>query len=155
VPLAYLSLGSNVGDRAEHLARGVEIVAGDDPYRLSQVYETEPVGGITQDNFWNLVMEIDTVAGPRDLLVRAQRAEEARGRVREVRWGPRTLDVDVLLLGEQTSDAPEILVPHPRIFERRFVMVPLAELAPALVSAAQMARGEGKVVALGTLELLR
>jgi 7,8-dihydro-6-hydroxymethylpterin-pyrophosphokinase len=135
VPLAYLSLGSNVGDRAEHLARGVEIVAGDDPYRLSQVYETEPVGGITQDNFWNLVMEIDTVAGPRDLLVRAQRAEEARGRVRE--------------------DDPEILVPHPRIFERRFVMVPLAELAPALVSAAQMARGEGKVVALGTLELLR
>jgi 2-amino-4-hydroxy-6-hydroxymethyldihydropteridine diphosphokinase len=100
-------------------------------------------------------MEIDTVAGPRDLLVRAQRAEEARGRVREVRWGPRTLDVDVLIVGEQTSDDPEILVPHPRIFERRFVMVPLAELAPALVSAAQMARGEGKVVALGTLELLR
>lgn len=155
MPFAYLSFGSNVGDRAQHLARGVEIVARSDPYRLSQVYETEPVGGVTQDNFWNLVMELDTVAGPRELLERAQRAEVACGRVREVRWGPRTLDVDVLIVGGVTSDDPDILVPHPRLFERSFVMVPLAELAPTLVSAAQMANGEGMVVALGTLNVLR
>jgi 2-amino-4-hydroxy-6-hydroxymethyldihydropteridine diphosphokinase len=155
VPLSYLSFGSNVGDRAEHLSRGVEIVGGGDPYRLSRVYETEPVGGVVQDSFWNLVMELDAEATPRELLARAQCAEVARERVRDVRWGPRTLDVDVLFVGQVTSDDPEILVPHPRIFERNFVMVPLAELVPTLVSPAQLAAGVGRVVALGTLESLR
>lgn len=155
MPLAYLSFGSNIGDRAQHLLCGVEIVSGSDPYRLSQVYETEPVGGVVQDCFWNLVMELDTGATPRELLDRARRAETSRERTREVRWGPRTLDVDVLLVGTQASDDPEILVPHPRMYERRFVLAPLAELAPALVSAAQLTASEGGVVILGTLELLR
>ena len=151
----YLSLGSNVGDRAAHLAAGVEIVAEQDPYRLSAVYQSEPVGGVAQEDFWNLVMEVTTSASPHELLERCRRAEQARGRTREVRWGPRTLDADVLLVGEETSDDPEILVPHPRLYERSFVLVPLRELAPALVSEEQLRRGVGKVVELGTLESLR
>lgn len=152
---AYLSLGSNIGDRAEHLARGLVIVAGDDESRVSQVYETEPVGGVVQDDFWNLVVELRTDATPRELLDRCRAAESDAGRTREVRWGPRTLDADVLLVGNETSDEPEIVVPHPRMHERLFVLIPLAELAPQLVSAAQLEAGVGRVVALGTLEMLR
>jgi 2-amino-4-hydroxy-6-hydroxymethyldihydropteridine diphosphokinase len=155
VRLAYLSFGSNVGDRGEHLALGVASVARDEPYRLSLVYETEPVGGVDQDDFWNLVMELTTDAVPRELLERAQRAEAQRGRTRELRWGPRTLDVDVLLVGSERSTDPQILVPHPRLYERSFVLVPLHELAPALVSQAQLDAGVGKVTPLGTLESLR
>jgi 2-amino-4-hydroxy-6-hydroxymethyldihydropteridine diphosphokinase len=155
VRFAYLSLGSNVGDRRAHLLDAIPLVAGGDIYRLSQVYETEPVGGVAQDDFWNMVIELDTDASPRALLSRARLAEAAAQRTREVRWGPRTLDVDVLLVGEETSDDPEILVPHPRLFERAFVLVPLHELAPALVSGAQLAAGAGRVVELGTLESLR
>ncbi len=152
---AYLSLGSNVGDRAAHLAAGVDLVAAGDPVRVSRVYETEPVGGVAQDDFWNLVIEIETNATPRELLERARRAEAARGRTRDVHWGPRTLDVDVLLVGDVVSDDPEITVPHPRMFERLFVLVPLAELAPELVGEDQLARGVGRVAPLGTLESLR
>lgn len=152
---AYLSLGSNLGDRAEHLAAGLAVVVEGDAYRASAVYETEPVGGVIQDPYWNMVIELETDASPRDLLERAHRAESARGRVRDVRWGPRTLDVDVLLVGEELSDDPEILVPHPRMYERSFVLVPLHELAPDLVTAAQLEAGVGAVARLGTLESLR
>ncbi len=151
---AYLSLGSNVGNRAAHLAAGVDLVAAGEPVRVSRVYETEPVGGVAQDDFWNLVIELETDATPRALLERARRAEAARGRVRDVRWGPRTLDVDVLLVGDLVSDDPEITVPHPRMYERLFVLVPLGELAPELVTADLIARGVGRVAALGTLESL-
>jgi len=136
------------------LTRGVAIVVGADPYRLSRVYETEPVGGVEQDDFWNLVVELDTDATPRELLARAQAAELAQGRTRATRWGPRTLDVDVLIVGELTSDDPEILVPHPRMFERRFVLEPLAELAPDLVDPAILAAATGAVRPLGTLRAL-
>lgn len=152
---AYLSLGSNVGDRAAHLAAGVAIVADGDACRVSRVYETEPVGGVVQDDFWNLVVELETRASPRELLERARAAEAARERSREVHWGPRTLDVDVLLVGDLRSDDPEILVPHPRMFERLFVLVPLGELAAELVPAAALAGGVGRVRVLGTLESLR
>jgi 2-amino-4-hydroxy-6-hydroxymethyldihydropteridine diphosphokinase len=155
VRLAYLSLGSNIGDRGEHLAAGVDLVVAHDEHRVSDVYETEPVGGVAQDAFWNLVLELATEATPRELLERARRAESSRGRVRDVHWGPRTLDVDLLLVGEERSDDPEILVPHPRMFERSFVLVPLHELAPALVSKAQLDAGVGALTRLGTLESLR
>ncbi len=117
---------------------------GADQYRLSLVYQSEPVGGVAQDDFWNLVLELATDASPRELLERAVRAERERGRTRERRWGPRTLDVDVLLVGDETSSDPEILVPHPRMYERSFVLVPLHELAPALVSQAQLDAGVGE-----------
>jgi 2-amino-4-hydroxy-6-hydroxymethyldihydropteridine diphosphokinase len=155
VTRAFLSLGTNLGDRAGHLRAGLALVVANDPYRVSRVYETEPVGGVVQDDFWNLVVEVTTSATPRELLERAREAEAARGRTREVRWGPRTLDVDVLIVGDEVSDDPEITVPHPRLWERAFVLAPLRELAPDLVSSEALARAEGRVVALGTLESLR
>ncbi len=152
---AYLSLGTNLGDRVANLVGALPVVAEGDAYRLSSVYETEPVGGVAQDDFWNLVVELTTDASPRELLERARRAETAAGRTREVRWGPRTLDVDVLLVGDETSEDPEILVPHPRLFERAFVLVPLRELAPELVNDDQVALAVGAVREMGTLESLR
>lgn len=152
---AYLSLGSNVGDRRAHLEGAIGTVTAGDPYRLSSVYETEPVGDVPQDDYWNLVVELETEATPRELLERVRRAESAAGRTRGVRFGPRTLDVDVLLVGDETSDDPEILVPHPRLYERNFVLVPLRELAPELVENAQRERAVGSVKELGTLESLR
>lgn len=152
---AYLSLGSNIGDRGEHLAAALDIVSDTDSFRTSSVYETEPVGGVAQDPYWNMVVELLTDATPRELLERARRAETARERVRDVHWGPRTLDVDILLVGDERSDDPEILVPHPRMYERSFVLVPLHELAPELVTRAQLDAGVGVVTKLGTLESLR
>ncbi len=151
---AYLSLGSNVGDRAAQLTSAIPTVVNGDRYRLSAVYETEPVGGVAQENFWNMVVEIETDASARELLERARTAEAAAKRTRDVRWGPRTLDVDVLLVGEETSDDPEILLPHPRLYGRAFVLVPLRELAPTLVSEEQVRASAGRVVELGTLESL-
>lgn len=152
---AYISLGSNLGDRAGYLARAVTLVAAGDEYRVSRVYETEPVGGVTQDDFWNVVVELHTAATARELLERCRSAEAACARTREVRWGPRTLDADVLLVGDETSDDPELVVPHPRMYERAFVLVPLAELAPELVGERQMQAATGRVVALDTLDMLR
>ena len=151
----FISLGSNVGDRGEHLAQGLAIVVAHDEYRVSQVYETEPVGGPAQADYWNLVVELHSNASARELLARCRAAEAARGRVRDVRFGPRTLDADVLLVGDETSVDPEILVPHPRLYERAFVLVPLSELAPELVGEDQVRSAAGRVVALGTLESLR
>ncbi len=151
---AYLSLGSNVGDRAEHLREGVRLMTQGVTHRVSRVYETEPVGGVTQDDFWNLVVELDTTGTATQLLARAQGAEVARGRVRDVRWGPRTLDVDVLYVEGVTSDDPVLTLPHPRLYERAFVLAPLRELAPDLVSEEQLAAGAGRVRVLGTLESL-
>ena len=152
---AYLSLGTNLGDRAHHLRDGVALLVGSDPHRVSHVYVTEPVGGVAQDDFWNLVVELETNDSPRALLERARAVETAHHRVRETRWGPRTLDVDVLLVGELVSEDPEILVPHPRMYERRFVLVPLRELNADLVSDEQLAAASGAVVPLGTLDSLR
>lgn len=151
MPRSYLSLGSNLGDRGEHLREGLRLVVGTDPYRVSSVYETEPVGGVVQDDFWNIVVELDCNDSPRELLERCRRAETARERTRELRWGPRTLDVDVLLIEGVTSTDPEIEVPHPRMYERSFVLVPLAELAPALVLEEQLLAARGEVRSLGTL----
>jgi 2-amino-4-hydroxy-6-hydroxymethyldihydropteridine diphosphokinase len=155
VRVAYLSLGTNIGDRGAHLEGAIATLAEGEPYRLSHVYETEPVGGVPQDNFWNLVMEISTEASGDELLARAHRAEENAGRTREVRWGPRTLDVDVLLVGDDVSDDPTLTLPHPRLFERAFVLRPLRELAPQLVTEEQLANAAGHVEELGTLSSLR
>jgi 2-amino-4-hydroxy-6-hydroxymethyldihydropteridine diphosphokinase len=155
VRVAYLSLGTNVGDRKAHLEGAIATLAEDEPYRLSRVYETEPVGGVPQDNFWNMVMEITTEASGEELLERARRAEKTAGRTREVRWGPRTLDVDVLFVGDEVRDDPELTLPHPRLFERAFVLRPLKELAPQLVDEEQLASAVGDVVELGTLQSLR
>jgi 2-amino-4-hydroxy-6-hydroxymethyldihydropteridine diphosphokinase len=108
---------------------------------VSPVYETDPVGGPAgQGPYLNLVVELSTARSPRELLELARRLEAAAGRVRAERWGPRTLDVDVLLVGELVVDEADLVVPHPRLGERAFVLVPLADLAPDL--AAELAKGE-------------
>ncbi len=153
--VAYLSLGTNIGDRGANLEGALPTLSAGDPYRLSNVYETEPIGGVVQDNFWNMVMEITTEASAEELLARAHEAEENAHRTREVRWGPRTLDVDILLVGDEVRGDPELTVPHPRMYERAFVLRPLRELAPDLVSPEQFFGAVGHVVKLGTLSSLR
>lgn len=153
--LAYLSLGSNLGDRAHWLSLGVEVVSGTDEHRTSAVYETEPVGGPAQGPYLNCVVELETTATPHALLERCQLAEAAAGRVREVRFGARTLDADVLLVGRLVVHDTDLEVPHPRMYERRFVLEPLAELAPQLVDADVLARAVGDVVHVGTLASFR
>ena len=127
---AFLALGSNIGDRRTNLRTAVaaipELVA------VSPVYETDPVGGPEQDSFYNIVIELDTERSPQELLALCQELERAAGRVRVVHWGPRTLDVDVLLVGDLVVDDDNLAVPHPRMAERNFVMVPLLDLAPEL-----------------------
>jgi 2-amino-4-hydroxy-6-hydroxymethyldihydropteridine diphosphokinase len=132
---AYLGLGSNLGDRAARLQAAVDGLAAADGVTVvavSPVYETDPVGGPEQPEYLNAVVAVDTDSTPRELLALAQRLEGAAGRVRDERWGPRTLDVDVLLVGDEEVDEPDLTVPHPRMYERAFVMVPLAELDPML-----------------------
>ncbi|MHB1927902.1 MAG: 2-amino-4-hydroxy-6-hydroxymethyldihydropteridine diphosphokinase [Acidimicrobiales bacterium] len=132
---AFLALGSNLGDRRANLRAAVSGLP--DVVGVSPVYETDPVGGPDgQGPFLNAVVELRTARTPPQLLAAARRAEDAAGRLRLERWGPRTLDVDVLLVGDEVvDDPPELVVPHPRLWERSFVLVPLHDLAPDLVEA--------------------
>lgn len=130
---AYLGIGSNLGDRLAHLQGAVDELGGVEGLRVvavSPVYETVPVGGPPQPGFLNAVVAVDTDLTARALLELAHRIEAAAERVRTVRWGPRTLDVDVLLVGDERINEPDLEVPHPRMTERAFVVVPLADLAP-------------------------
>jgi len=130
----YLSLGSNVGERAAHVARAVEALgaAGVRVLRRSSLYATEPVDLRTQSWFLNCVVEAETELMPRQLLRVVQGIERALGRRRLVRRGPRTIDIDILFYGGDIIRARDLVIPHPRIAERRFVLVPLRELAPSL-----------------------
>jgi 2-amino-4-hydroxy-6-hydroxymethyldihydropteridine diphosphokinase len=129
---AFVGLGSNLGDRLAYLRAGLTYLP--DVVAVSPVYETEPVGGPPgQDRYLNVVAELWSNASARQLLEAGQSAEAAADRAREVHWGPRTLDVDILLVGELIVDEPDLKVPHPRMWERGFVLVPLADLAPELV----------------------
>jgi len=136
---AFLALGSNLGDRRGYLTSALERIP--DIVAVSQLYETDPVGGPPgQGAYLNCVVELRTTRSSRELLAAAQAAE----RVRVERWGPRTLDVDVLLVGDEKVDEPDLVVPHPRMWERGFVLVPLADLAPELVIGhltSELARG--------------
>ena len=126
---AYLGLGSNLGDREQHLRDALDAV--EDRVDVSSVWETDPVGGPSgQGAFLNMVVALETQKSPRELLELAQSLEAAAGRVRVERWGPRTLDVDVLLVGDLVVDEPDLVVPHPRLWERAFAVVPLVEVAP-------------------------
>ncbi|MGE5488583.1 MAG: 2-amino-4-hydroxy-6-hydroxymethyldihydropteridine diphosphokinase [bacterium] len=130
----YLSLGSNLGDRAEYLRRAIEALdqAGVRVLRVSRVRETEPVDVTDQPRFLNLVVEAETDLAPGELLARTQAIERELGRVRTRPKGPRTIDIDILLYGSLVAETPELSVPHPRMAMRRFVLEPLAELAPDL-----------------------
>jgi 2-amino-4-hydroxy-6-hydroxymethyldihydropteridine diphosphokinase len=147
---AFLGLGSNAGERRAALRRAVSSLP--DVVAVSPVYETEPVGGPPgQRPYLNLVVELATERTPRELLELGAGLEAAAGRVRAERWGPRPLDVDVLLVGDQKIEEPDLVVPHPRMWERRFVVAPLADLAPELVPDGWQARVSGDVAKLGTL----
>jgi len=150
VTRAFLGLGSNLGDRVAHLRDAV--AAAPDVVAVSPVYETEPLGGPEgQRAHLNLVLELDTPLDAHGLLGVCRRLEGAAGRVREERWGPRTLDVDVLWVDGEVVAEAELEVPHPRMWERRFVLAPLADLAPDLASAEDVAAAVGKVRRVGPL----
>ncbi len=127
---AYLGLGSNLGDRLANLRRAVELLAerGARVVRSSRVYETDPVGGPPQPDYLNAVVEVETELEPRSLLSACLAVEDALGRVRAERWGPRVIDVDVLTYDDVVVDEPDLQIPHPRMHERGFVLIPLLEL---------------------------
>ena len=160
---AYLGLGSNLGDREENLRKALSLL-GDvgEIIALSSVYETEPWGYAEQPSFLNMVCGFRTSLSPPELLALAQEVERKLGRVRTIRYGPRTMDVDILLYGDLVLDTPDLQIPHPRIPERAFVLAPLAEIAPDVehltlkrpISALLAdAPGRETVVKLGALSL--
>jgi 2-amino-4-hydroxy-6-hydroxymethyldihydropteridine diphosphokinase len=130
----HLGLGSNLGDREGHLEKGLASLAarGVRLTAVSSIYETEPVGGPAQGPYLNLVAAAETALSPEALMKAALEAEAEAGRVRTVRNAPRTLDVDILFYGALVRRTANLTLPHPRLQERRFVLVPLAELAPDL-----------------------
>ena len=134
---AFIALGSNQGDRELNLLRAVAEVGKLPDGRitaLSGFYDTEPVGGVKQDNFLNAVLKLETGLSPHDLLTELQRIEtEIFHRAREIQWGPRTMDLDILFYGDMILEGESLTVPHPRLHERRFVLEPLAEIAPKLI----------------------
>lgn len=151
---AFLGLGSNLGDRVRHLREAVDSLRAVGLVAVSPVYETEPVGGPDQGPYLNLVVELHTDRTPHDLLGVCRRLEAAAGRVRDERWGPRTLDVDVLWVEGTAVDEPDLMVPHPRLWERRFVVAPLHDLAPDVADAAAVAGSGGRVERRGALDQL-
>jgi len=134
---AYLGLGSNLGDRVVYLQHALDELSRHeeiDVVGVSRVYATDPVGGPEQGEYLNAVVAITTTLAPHALLRVAQGIEHSADRVRAVRFGPRTLDVDVLLFDDATIDDDELTVPHPRLWERDFVLVPLRDVAPERVT---------------------
>jgi 2-amino-4-hydroxy-6-hydroxymethyldihydropteridine diphosphokinase len=132
---AFVGIGSNLGDRETNLARAIELLSaedGIDVVAVSEIRETEPVGPVEQGPFLNGVVQVETSLRPGELLERLLSVESRLGRVRAERWGPRTIDLDLLLYGDETTDEPGLRVPHPRLHERRFVLEPLADLDPGL-----------------------
>ena len=133
---AFVGLGANLGDREAMLRRAIDLVAAEPGVELrgvSAFRETEPVGYLDQPRFVNAAVELETDLSPHDLLARLLEVERHLGRVRGgPRFGPRTIDLDLLLYGAETIGAPGLAVPHPRLHERRFALEPLAELDPDL-----------------------
>src|ERR1700689_4446169 len=134
VEAVYLSLGSNVGDRDENLKAAIAALpaAGVQVWRVSSFYETEPVDYLDQAWFLNCVVQAETELPPLELLRRLRGVEARMGSKKLIAKGPRLIDIDILLYGQETMDTPELQVPHPRMAQRRFMLVPLAEIAPGL-----------------------
>lgn len=133
--VVYLSLGSNLGDRLAFLKFGVKRLGQDvniSIIKCSSIYETAPVGLTEQPNFLNMVVELQTIYQPLELLKATQAIQQKSGREFKIRWGPRTLDLDILLFNQENIEMDELSVPHPRMHERGFVIIPLRELAPSL-----------------------
>lgn len=135
--MAYIALGSNLGDRELNLLRAVAEIGKIDGLKvraLSRFYETDPIGPVPQPPFLNAVMGAETACTPRELLTELQRIETKDFlRTRDIQWGPRTMDLDILFFGDRVMDADGLIIPHPRLHERRFALAPLAEIAPELL----------------------
>jgi 2-amino-4-hydroxy-6-hydroxymethyldihydropteridine diphosphokinase len=144
MPDVYIGLGSNLGNRAAHLAAARDAIAKQigELRAASSIYDTAPWGPMPQDNYLNQVLCVATKQTPHELLDTLHAIERVAGRDRtnEIRFGPRTLDLDILIYGAQTVDADGLTIPHPRIAERAFVLVPLAEIAPDLMIGNEPAR---------------
>lgn len=132
--ISYVGIGSNVGERQDFCRRAVEELAAAEGVELaaaSSLYETSPVGGPPQRSFVNMVVRISTELAPRQLLELCKRIEGGIGREpSDIRWGPRVIDLDVLTYGEEKVNEPDLEIPHPRLAERRFMLVPLLEIDP-------------------------
>ena len=132
----YLGLGSNLGDRESSIRKALDILALNREIRVvrvSSMYETEPIGLTEQPDFINAAALIETSLSPTELLRVILDVEEQMGRVRNLRWGPRVIDIDILLYDNVAVDSPPLTIPHPRMLERAFVMAPLAEIAPDVI----------------------
>jgi 2-amino-4-hydroxy-6-hydroxymethyldihydropteridine diphosphokinase len=131
VVVVYLGLGSNVGDRYHFLRKAIILLEehpGIKVCKQSSIYETAPVGNVNQGPFLNMVIAIETQLGPFDILAFTQGIEHQLGRVREVKWGPRTIDIDLLLYGDTMVNTAQLKLPHPFLSERAFVLIPLLEI---------------------------
>jgi 2-amino-4-hydroxy-6-hydroxymethyldihydropteridine diphosphokinase len=132
---AFIGIGSNLGDREDNLTRAVELLSaegGIEVVAVSEIRETEPVGPVEQGPFLNGAIRVETDLAPRELLERLLAVEQRLGRVRRERYGPRTIDLDLLLYGDELVDEPGLTVPHPRLHKRRFALEPLSDLDPGL-----------------------
>ncbi|MEW6698008.1 MAG: 2-amino-4-hydroxy-6-hydroxymethyldihydropteridine diphosphokinase [Bacillota bacterium] len=150
--LAYIGLGSNLGDRASYIQGALEKLAaapGIQLLRIAYLYETAPWGKTDQDWFLNTVAEVASDLSPEELLQRLLEIENTLGRTREVKWGPRTIDLDLLLYGNEKVDLPHLQVPHPRLAERAFVLIPLGELCPEMILPEGPVKELAKEVAAG------
>jgi 2-amino-4-hydroxy-6-hydroxymethyldihydropteridine diphosphokinase len=153
--LGYVGLGSNIGDREEHLRSGLLAMArgGVPPVAVSSLWETEPVSGAGPAWFLNMVARVATDLPPEDVLAVLLAAERERGRNRGRPNAPRELDLDLLLLGDLKRDTPELTLPHPRLWSRRFVLAPLAEIAPEFAGALASLVDPHEVRRIGKLAL--
>jgi 2-amino-4-hydroxy-6-hydroxymethyldihydropteridine diphosphokinase len=134
--VSYLGLGANLGNPIRQLQQALVLLHHSQGISISQVsslYETSPVGYLDQPNFYNLVVEIDTTLSPTQLLSKTQKVEQRLHRVRKERFGPRTIDVDILLYEQRVVQLPDLIIPHPRLAERAFVLIPLRELTGNIV----------------------
>jgi 2-amino-4-hydroxy-6-hydroxymethyldihydropteridine diphosphokinase len=156
---ALLALGANVGDTRATLERAIELLCDGDLVRLrarSSDYQTAPWGVEQQPDFVNLCLAVDTALSPGALLERTQQIERALGRdrAREMRWGPRPIDIDILAYDDIRVDQPELHLPHPQLFERAFVLVPLAEIAPdRIIAGTKVSDALAKVDSAGVRKL--
>ena len=133
---AFVGIGSNLGDREAHLRRAIDLLGAENGIEVtgvSQIRETDPWGPVEQGPFLNGAVRVETALPPRELLARLLDIEQRMGRVRTKRFGPRTIDLDLLVYGDETVDEPGLTVPHPRLAERQFALEPLAEVEPDLV----------------------
>ncbi|WP_409303685.1 2-amino-4-hydroxy-6-hydroxymethyldihydropteridine diphosphokinase [Peribacillus sp. SCS-155] len=134
--VAYISIGSNMGNRVNFFKQAVQMLESYPSIKIenvSSLYETDPVGYVDQDNFLNAAIKIRTGYDPRELLRICQEIELLLGRKREIHWGPRTVDLDILLYNQENIESENLSVPHPRMLERPFVLIPLSELDPHLM----------------------